>query len=174
MLLSKKIFALSVATIIYSSSIYAADGNINFTGEMIGNACTITGSSGSDVSVAMGNVALSSFNNAGDTAAPTQFTIGLSSCSSVTSAQISFDGTQDTTNTNLIKLATGDNAATGVGVGIYESDSSTIIPLYSKSKAVAIANGTAQFNFIAKYVSTSKTVTAGPANASATFTVMYK
>lgn len=174
MFLSKKTIALSVAAIIYTGTGYAADGNINFTGEVIGNACTITGSSGSNVSVELGQVATSSFSKAGDTAAPTKFSIGLSKCTSVDSAQVSFDGTQDRTNNNLIKLSTATGAATGVGIGIYEADSTTAIPLYTKSAPVTVTGGSANFNFVAKYVATSSTVTAGPANASATFTVIYK
>jgi len=177
MFLSKRIVTIAVAATIFSgmsSLSYASDGNLNFTGEITNNPCTVVGDSGANVNVMLGKVSQTSFANAGDEAAATSFALKLTNCSNVTSAQVSFDGASDAVNKSLIKLSAGADAATGVGIGIYEANGSTLIPLFSKSKEVAVKEGAAQFDFVAKYVATSKDVKAGSANGSATFTVAYK
>ena len=73
-----------IGGILISSSVFASDGTINFTGTVTETACTV---SSSTVAVAFGTIASSSFSAAGDVAAPTQFDISLTDCpASVTSA----------------------------------------------------------------------------------------
>lgn len=153
------------------STANAADGTINFTGSILDSACTVTGST---QTVALGSVVKSAFTAAGNTASPTKFSITLSSCPEATkTAIVSFDGTTNTTNSNLLALTSG-SAATGVGVGIYESDNTTIIPVgtHSASKTLSTTASTT-FNFIAKYVATAAAVTAGSANAVSDVTISY-
>lgn len=155
-----------------SGSAFAADGTINFTGKIIDDACKVDTSS---LNVPLGSVAKSSFGAAGASASPTRFTIKLKDCpASVTSASIHFDGPTDSVNSKLLALTSGASVATNVGIGIYEQDSNTLIPIGSSAAPVAIAQNTVnELNFIAKYVSTAATVVAGTANAVATFTISY-
>lgn len=153
---------------------FAADGTINFTGSIRDTACTVnTGSATQTVN--LGTVAASAFGAAGSQASARQFAITLTNCpSAVTSASIRFDGPLASGNSSLLGLTSGTGVATGVGVGIYEKDSTTLIPIGQASSAVTLSStGSNTLNFIAKYVSTAATVGPGAANAAATFTVAY-
>ncbi|RUS65983.1 putative major fimbrial subunit LpfA [Saezia sanguinis] len=152
----------------------AADGTINFTGTITDSACTVDTVSASQT-VSLGTVSSSIFGAAGDVAAATTFTIGLNSCPpSVTAAQVSFDGTAHTGNGSILALTGGGGVATNVGVALYEQNGITPIPLYTPSTSIVIpAGGSATLTFVAKYMATSSTVTAGTANAVTNFTVVY-
>ncbi|WP_338124591.1 fimbrial protein [Ewingella americana] len=167
------VIALLVNTALLSTMAHAADGTINFTGNITAAACTVDTAS-ANRTVALGNVSSSAFTAAGSTASPTAFVIDLTNCpATVTSASTKFDGPANATNSSIIALSSGQTA-TGVGVAIYENDSSTLIPLGTASKAKAITTaGPNTLNFIAKYMATAAAVTAGTANAVTTFTVVY-
>lgn len=151
----------------------AADGTINFTGSITDTACTVDAASATQT-VNMGDIATNSFGSAGATASSTRFTINLSGCpAAATSASVRFDGPLNSSNSKLLALSSGQTA-TNIGVGFYEQDSNTLIPVGSASAPVKLsAASTNALNFIAKYVSTAATVGAGSANAAATFTVAY-
>lgn len=152
----------------------AADGTINFSGSILDAACTISAGNGSQT-VALGSVNKSAFSAAGNTSAPTKFSITLSACpAATTSATVTFDGATNAANSNLLALTPGTDIATGVGVGIYEDNNTTIIPIgtHSAKKTLSTSANTT-FNFIAKYVATASTVTAGPAAAVSDFTISY-
>jgi len=174
MKLKYKAIAIIVSALTMNNMAQAADGNIEFTGAIVSNSCKVTGtgSSDSNFGVTLGKVHTNALKNSGVTAAPTPFTIKLSDCVSVTSASVTFDGTLDSNNKSLLKLSPVTDAATFVGIGIYESNSSTLIPLLNKSATKTLINGAANLEFVAKYVATG-TATPGVANASATFTVNY-
>ncbi|MBC0855521.1 fimbrial protein [Pantoea stewartii] len=163
--------ALIAAVVCGSAS--AADGTINFTGTITDTACKVDTESGNQT-VNLGDVATTSFGSAGATASATRFTIKLSDCpAAATSASVRFDGPLASGNSKLLALSSGQTA-TNVGVGIYEQDSNTLIPVGSASAPVTLSStSTNALNFIAKYVSTAATVGAGSANAAATFTVAY-
>lgn len=151
----------------------AADGTINFTGAIKDAACTVDTASVNQT-VNLGTVAATSFGASGATASSTPFTIKLTGCpKAVTSASIRFDGPLFNANTKLLALSSGQTA-TNVGVGIYQQDSTTLIPVGIASAPVTLSSTeTNTLNFIAKYVSTAATVGAGSANASASFTIAY-
>ncbi|UZE26231.1 fimbrial protein [Pseudomonas sp. B21-056] len=151
----------------------AADGKINFTGTVTSAACTITPATATQ-SVALGTVNTSALATVGSVASPTKFSIVLSSCPvAVTSATVKFDGPTDATNKNLLALTAGTGVATGVGVGLYESDATTQIAVGSPSASKPLsASADTTFQFVAKYMATG-TVAAGTANAVSDFTVSY-
>lgn len=162
-----------VASLSIASAASAADGTINFIGNITDTACQVTTANATQ-DVTLGNVAASAFTGAGDSAAATRFTIKVSSCpSAVTAASIRFDGTPDSNNNQILALSSGQTA-TNVGVGIYESDSATLIGLQKDSAAQTLAAGENELSFVAKYVATASGVTSGTANASATFTITYQ
>lgn len=151
----------------------AADGTINFTGTITDSACKIDTTS-STQTVNLGTVSSTAFGSVGATASPTKFSIVLSSCpASAKTASVKFDGASDMANSDLLALGSGSTAS-GVGIGIYESDSTTRIPLATASTAYNLsATETNTLNFIAKYVATAVTVKAGTANSVSDFTIMY-
>ncbi|CAI1072035.1 fimbrial protein [Serratia quinivorans] len=170
-------FALIASSI---SAVQAADGTINFTGNVLDTACTVDTASASQT-VALGNVNKSAFSAAGSTSGATRFTITLSGCpTSYNNATVKFDGTANSTNSNLLAL-NSDATATGLGVALYEADGSTLIPLTSATKNITlVTNGSdtdatkgATATYVAKYMSTAAAVGAGTANAATNFTVSY-
>jgi len=173
--MKKTLIALSLlAAPVAFSSAYAADGSINFTGNITDAACTVDTDSASQT-INLGTVSSKAFQAAGATAAPTKFDIKLTQCPvTVTSASVKFDGSIDSNNSDLLALS-NSSTAQGLGVAIYESNSATQIPLLTASAAQTIdsAAATNTLSFVAKYMATANTVTAGSANAVTDFTIVY-
>lgn len=66
-------------------------------------------------------------------------------------------------------------AATGCWYSYFNQSDNSQVKLYNDSAYTAIdAEGKAEMKFIARYVATNATVTAGTANADSQFTVEYK
>lgn len=166
--------ALAVITFITSNVAYAADGTINFTGNILDTACTVNTST-STQTVNLGDIARSTFSSAGSVASPTAFNIILENCpASVNSASVRFGGTTNPDNSSLLSLSSGQTA-TGVGVALFEGDGSTQIPLSTPSNQIVLDPAAANtLKFVAKYMATSNTVTAGSANATTDFTITYQ
>ncbi|AZC31143.1 fimbrial protein [Pseudomonas chlororaphis] len=152
----------------------AADGTINFIGNITDAACTVTANTANQT-VTLGTVQSSALNSVGATAAPTRFNIVLTSCpANVNNATIKFDGPANPANSSLLALTNTAGVATGVGIGLYEQDAVTQIPVGGTSASQALSTtADTTFNFIAKYVATNATVVAGSANAVSDFTVTY-
>ncbi|MFZ4832474.1 fimbrial protein [Rouxiella sp. Mn2063] len=173
--MNKKIIALAiVAGSAFTSVAQAADGTINFTGTITDTACTVSTAT-KNQTVDLGTVSKTAFAAAGDTAAPTKFSIVLQSCpTTVTNASVRFDGPIDSVNSNLLALTSATGNAAHVAVGIYEQDASTLIPIATKSASKPVSStADTTLNFIAKYVATAAGVTSGPANAATNFTISY-
>ncbi|WP_348994605.1 fimbrial protein [Erwinia sp. V90_4] len=175
MINKKLIVAAVLAGSAFASVAQAADGTINFTGTIIDTACTVTPATANQT-VALGTVNKSAFGAAGSSASPTKFSVVLTSCpATATTASIKFDGPTNAANSNLLAITpSAGTEAQNVGVGIYEQDASTLIPVASASASKTLSTTTdTTFNFVAKYVATATGVTAGPANAVSDFTVSY-
>ncbi|EMV9404805.1 fimbrial protein [Klebsiella michiganensis] len=152
----------------------AADGVINFTGNITGTACVVDTSAISQP-VDLGTISTMAFTGGnGATAAAKRFNIVLKSCpASVSSASIRFDGTTSAANPSILALSNGQTAS-NVGVALYEQDSTTLIPVGSTSASVTLledVNNT--LTYFAKYMATGA-VGAGTANSSTSFTVTYQ
>lgn len=174
--MKNSIIAMSfVALSMGASAVYAADGTINFIGSVITDACTVNTAS-STQSVALGKVSAGSFKAIGDVASPTRFTIQLSSCpEAISTVSVRFDGVADKADSRLLSLTSGSEISTGLAVAIYEADGNSLIPLQTDSatKTIDSSKKTNDMRFVAKYMSTATAVTAGSANASTNFTVVY-
>lgn len=174
-MMNKKLIVIAMlAGSAFTSVAQAADGTINFTGNITDDACTVTPATANQT-VTLGTVNSGSFASAGATASPTRFGITLTSCpAAVTTASVKFDGPTNAANSDLLALTAGAGIATGVGIGIYEQNATTMIPVStaSASKTLSTTDDTT-FNFIAKYVATAASVTAGTANAASDFTITY-
>ncbi|MGL5387630.1 MAG: fimbrial protein [Serratia sp. (in: enterobacteria)] len=156
-----------------SSSAFAADGKINFVGAITDDACTVTNNMSNPLTVTLGTVASSAFTTGNLTAAPTKFTIALTNCpSSVSSAKVKFDGTADANDNTILQLTQETGVATNVGIQLMDK-SQVIVPLFAASSAYALTTGTNNLDFTARYLATSLPVTAGPANSTSNFTIVY-
>lgn len=155
----------------------AADGTINFTGSILDSGCTVDTGSASQT-VDLGRLAKSSFTGAGSTAGSARFDIVVSECpDTVQSAAVTFDGSADPTNPSLLALTTGADTASGVGVALYEVNGSTLIPMHTASRYLTLDTSTGTSNtlsFVAKYMATAEAVSAGQADASTSFTIVYQ
>ncbi|WP_241627658.1 fimbrial protein [Rosenbergiella epipactidis] len=160
-----------IATTFASMSTYAAN-SVNFVGNVYNTACTLT--VGNTGSVQMGNVLTGDFTAAGDTTRDVEFPVTFSGCpNAIPNAQIKFDGSADSVNSNLLAINTGTGMAKGLGIAIYEKNKTQILPLGTFSSSISLTGGGATANFVAKYMATSSTVSAGGANATANITVIY-
>lgn len=166
--------SLITATSIFAiSTVFAADGTIDFTGEITDQACELA--AGSDaLKVNLGKVSKKSLPSAGSTAAATKFTIKLTNCpSSVTAASVKFDADSYLGDDSVIKIKQETGAATGVGIQITD-DVNTVVPLFTASKTYPLKESVENnLDFRARYIAKTDSVTVGPANGSATFTINY-
>ncbi|MGF6100552.1 fimbrial protein [Enterobacter sp. A4] len=170
------IAAAIVATAALSmSNVFAAAGTVNFNGEILDAACTVDVGS-QNQTVELGKYNKSEFTAAGDVTAATKFNIVLKDCpATVTSASVRFDGTPDATDSKLLAVDSSvAGAATGVAINLMSADKAQL-PLHGSNgysyPLVETADNT--LDFYAQYKSTSDTVTAGPANSVANFSVVY-
>lgn len=175
--MKKNLIAVAVlASSAFGVSAFAADGQVNFTGEIIDAACTVVNTPSNPLKVELGQVARTSFKQAGDVSSATKFTLKLTDCpATVSSAVVKFDGTSVSGDNTLLALTQESGVAEGVGIQL-EDDSNAVLPLYTASKSYALKTGTGVMNnldFRARYISTADTVTAGPANSTASFTINY-
>lgn len=169
------IIAMAVTAALSASSAYAADGQVNFTGEIIDAACEVVNTPSNPLDVQLGRVSKTAFTAAGDLSSATKFTLQLKNCpATATTAQVKFDGTALNGDNSVLALTQDTGVATGVGIQLSD-DSNTVLPLYTASKTYPLVSGTAVNNldFSARYIATNASVTAGPANSTATFTVNY-
>ncbi|HEI8868027.1 TPA: fimbrial protein [Serratia odorifera] len=177
------VMAMAATAALSLSSAFAADGQINFKGEILDSACQVVNSVSSPLDVTLGKVAKTAFSGAGSTASPTKFTLQLSGCpASVTSATVKFDGPAADGDNGVLALTQESGVATGVGIQLTDA-SQKVLPLFDESAPYKLTPSTAgttggadvvnDLAFIARYVATAATVTAGPANAVANFTVNY-
>ncbi|MGO4393825.1 fimbrial protein [Variovorax sp. M-6] len=172
-----KLAALTIAGVL-SQGAFAADGTINFTGEITDSVCSISPASQNKV-VPLGKISRNVFTSVGTKAPEANFTIDLLNCSaSARGARVSFSAQQDALAGGAIAIANagqvGVASATGVAVALSDS-AGTPIALGSESQLYVLGEGTNSLKFKAAYVSTKAQadVTVGPANASAMFTVHY-
>lgn len=175
--MKKNLFVVAFAAVaaLSVSNAMAAAGTVNFTGEIIDAACTVDVGS-QNQTVELGKYLKTEFTAAGDKTAATKFNIVLKDCpETVTSAKVRFDGTPDATNSNLLAIdGSQSGAATGVAINLMSADKADL-PLHGTNgytyNLVSDADNT--LPFFAQYQSTADSVTAGPANSVANFSVVY-
>ncbi|AHG21409.1 ferrous iron transporter B [Chania multitudinisentens RB-25] len=168
------VVTLVAAAAMGSVSTFAADGQINFTGEIIDAACEVVNNVNNPLAVTLGRVAKTAFDGKGTTAAATGFTLQLKNCpATLTGATVKFDGTTVAGDNSVLALTQEAGVAQGVGIQLSDS-SQDALPLNTASASYPLAStGTNNLDFVARYVATATTVTAGPANATASFTINY-
>ncbi|HEY2452227.1 MAG TPA: fimbrial protein [Scandinavium sp.] len=167
------VFAATAA--LSASHVFAYAGTVNFTGEILDAACDVDVAS-QNQTVTLGSYNKSEFTGSGDKTAATKFDIVLKNCpASVTSASVRFDGTPEATDSNLLAIDSSvEGAATGVAINLMTADK-TDLPLHGDNgySYKLVSTGDNTLDFYAQYKSTADTVTAGPANSVANFSVVY-
>lgn len=175
--MKKNIIATLIATssIFAISNAFAADGTIDFTGEITDQACELA--TGSDVfTVNLGKVSKTALPSTGSTAAATKFTIKLKNCpQTVTSATVKFDAISYAGDNNVLELTdpTANTTAKNVGIQIQDVTGATV-PLFAESSDYELKQNTVNnLDFTARYIAMSDAVGVGQANSTATFTINY-
>ncbi|EAA0502666.1 fimbrial protein [Salmonella enterica] len=182
--------ALVLSSTMLTGNAMASDGTVHFLGEVVDSTCQVTPQT-ADQNVNLGKVNKTAFAGVGSTAAPTEFHIDLTGCpATYTKAAVRFDGTEASNSDGDLAIGnpangdapgdyTGDGAAitaSGVAIRIYNRADNSQVKLYNDSaySTIDTTAGTASMEFIARYIATDATVTAGTANADSQFTVEYQ
>lgn len=181
---------LAMSVIAASGSAFSADagkGQINFTGFINNDACTVDGSVGKEkaILVDMGSIAI---KDIGTDTAPTGGRIGASNfnlsvnCNTGTKVAMKFEaakgGSGVVDGKKVLKLNPGLDSAKGVGIAIMDSNGQVIdlnTPATAKIEST-LNGGDATLTFAAAYVTTvdPKTATPGDGNATLPFTLEYE
>lgn len=170
-------FLLSAALLLATNNVGAADSvgaNFTVTYTYVAPACAVS-TSDSNV-VPMGIWDLHRFSSVGTTTDPVTFHIMLT-CNQdfANGVTIKFSGVSASQDSTVLALTTtsSEGVAQGVGIVIYD-DENNVVPLNTDSKAYAVTKGTNNdLQFKASYKVLSFPVTAGLANATATFVIDY-
>lgn len=184
------IFAASTAS--FAAPVKGGSGQINFTGFINNDACSVDGSTGKDkiISVDMGNV---SIKDMGSDTAPTAGRMGANdfnltvNCNAGTKVSMVFKpslngGSGLVAGKKVLKLQ-GTDAAKGVGIALLDSDGA-LIDLTSDTTAMVgtglsgdqAAGGDGTLTFSAAYVTTGDptAAVAGTGNATLPFVLQYE
>lgn len=139
-------------------------------------SCTVDAGS-KNIVVQLGKVRTNSFSGVGSTAGSRPFDIKLN-CSAGVSANNSvflrMDATPDPSGQQgVLQVAQGAGAATGVGIQVLDANSTGV--RFGEDALVGPSkDGSYVVPFTARYFQTAPTMTAGPANGMATFSLNYK
>ncbi|MFZ1874903.1 MAG: fimbrial protein [Chania sp.] len=172
--MKKSLIATTLITgMALSSTVFAADGVIHFTGKVLDNVCNVSPT----LNVNMDDVSVDTLGVVGDRVKPKDFVLTLTDCpASLTTAKIQLDGTADSSDLDIFQL---DNAgqpgvASGIGLEIISEFGAVIVPGGTTDPwALNTITGTNTLPFKASYKRTNDTVTAGDANVSVQFSVLY-
>lgn len=195
----KKLYlaTLSLAILTTSASAFAepvkgGSGQINFTGIINNDACSVDGSTGKDkvIAIDMGNV---SIKDMGTETTPSAGRLGASdfnlkvNCNAGTKVSMVFKpnlngGSGLVAGKKVLKLQ-GPDSAKGVGIAILDGDGA-LIDLTSDTTAMIstglsgdqVAGGDGTLSFAAAYVTTAdpKTAVPGSGNATLPFVLQYE
>ncbi|MEX1843599.1 type 1 fimbrial protein [Enterobacter cloacae] len=153
----------------------AADGTITFRGAVTANTCTVKINDGTATNtVTLPTVTAGQLAAAGNTAAPTEVRIGLSSCSTaVASARAFFEvGPNVTATTNNLK---NNGTAKNVEVQLL-TPANTVIKIGDTSQrsaaGVTVTDGAAVMKYSAQYYATGASE-AGTVDTSVTYSIDY-
>ncbi|OLF53820.1 fimbrial protein [Pseudomonas chlororaphis] len=192
----KQLFAASIAGLLANSAM-AADGTINFTGEITAASCTATAGAGTtvggnkgnqNIDVALGKVSMDSLKGTagGNIVAGNAISINLdcgATATGLSTVRVQFDpmsGSGIDPKKNTLLKTTG--TATGVGIGIYNSSNTQVNLAANEFIDAALVKGgteqaptyTANLNMRAAYVANGDTLAPGTANGTLPFTLTYQ
>lgn len=159
-----------------SQGALAADGTINFSGELTETTCTVV-SADKNLTVTLPRVASNSLQTQGQTNGLTAFTINLEGCSaSSTNARVYFEPRPNLVNTEGRVINTG--TATNVDIQLLDSDSTAVIDARKNSglqntQYQTFTGATGSLNYYAQYYATAA-ATAGTVTGQVQYSVEYQ
>lgn len=165
--------AFVLASSVVAQQAFAANGVINFTGEIVKSACDVTSDS-KNIAVQLGKWPTTALASAGQTTSPQSFKINVANCEAG-NYTVRLDGTAVDSGANSDLLAV-TGGATNVGIQVTGLDNK-VVPLNK-----ALTNGytftiDSQKNGVADlkaFYKATAAATEGQANAVANFSIEYK
>lgn len=157
-----------------ATTCFAHDGTITVTGSIVNKTCTVSSDS-TVLLVTFGSVSRKTFARAGDGTRYEPFTVNLENCGAGAShVTVTFNGEVDSHDPSLLAIEQGDAGASGVGIALYDREKN-LIPMNSPGGGTDLVPNQASVAllFYARYLANGDAVSAGPARASATFTLNY-
>lgn len=169
---------ITAGIMVMSHNASAADGTITFSGQIVGQTCTINGNgtNSSSFTVTLPTVSTSSLASAGQTAGRTAFKLDLTNCAASPAKVHAYFEPGPTTD-----LQTGLISGTGVSnleLGLLNSDFSQIKAGFAdssqNSQQVTISSGSATLQYFVQYVAVGGAVGTGPVSTSVMYTLAYQ
>lgn len=169
--------ALAIAGLATFASAHAADGTIEFTGNITANTCTINGGNGGEnFTVALPTVSAKTLETAGATAGRTPFKIALTNCTTDQPVSVHFEG-GPTVSQETGRLIVDGGGATKVELGLLSNSFGEIkagaAHGQQNSQSVMLAGGKADLNYFVEYHSLGG-ATAGAANSRVQYSIAYE
>ncbi|WP_434523988.1 fimbrial protein [Photorhabdus asymbiotica] len=167
---------VAILGIFCSFSALSNSGTIKFTGSIVSETCTVSGSSGTDVEVKFDNVHLSELNGrAGKFSAPKPFKIDLTNCPDLKTFSVTFGNENPTADNNYFKVTPPSRGKDqNVAIALYnKSGSSNALIKPGDKIQIPGVKGNTHLPLEAKLISTDSTVTAGDFSRDVKFTISY-
>ncbi len=170
-------FPVLLCNMANAAPVTVSGGTVHFKGEVVASGCTLAAGS-IDQTITLGQVKSSHFSAADMLGnAKQDFIIDLSDCDTTvaSNAALKFTGNVVTTpgGSNVLENESrGTNAATGIGIQLFDTNGSTL-DTNVNSANIALMNGDNKLIFSADYISTDIAVTAGDVTSTATFDITY-
>lgn len=148
--------------------------NLIITGTVTTDACAV-GTDSQKLNVPMGDILSGLFTQVGDVSPKKEFVITLTDCDEgVAGATITFTGTSDSDNPDLLQITKDTGSATGVGVEVIDETTGESIPLGKATAVKSLSTSDNNLPYQLRYKSTLGTVTAGSADAVMYFDLAYQ
>ncbi len=169
--------ALAIAGLASFAGAHAADGTIEFTGNITANTCVINGGNGGEnFTVALPTVSAKTLETAGSTAGRTPFKIALTSCAVDQPVAVFFEA-GPTVSLSSGRLIVDAGGASNVELGLLNDTFGAIkagaTSADQNSQTVNIASGKADLNYFVEYHSLGN-ATAGAANSRVQYSINYQ
>lgn len=161
--------------VVFVTAAIAHDGTVTISGTIQDNTCEISPES-ENKTVQMGTLNRLQFSEVGEHSPLQSFSIILQNCGPAASeASVTFSGKPDTMNSTLFALIDGADVASGLALGIYDSDGHLLAPdVMSKGVALQSEQKSVALEYNAAYVVVSNEVLTGKADAAVSFVINYK
>ncbi|MGL4726511.1 MAG: fimbrial protein [Scandinavium sp.] len=158
-----------------NKEVWIAGGRLNFHGGVADAACAVDAASANQT-VQMGQVRKEAFHSIGDWQTPTDFQIKLEDCSTSVSknAAVMFTGLTDGKDPQVFQVSATTNAAQGIGIGIFDSTGSLVVPNSTPLRSTRLLDGETVLHYSAKYRSTDLVVKPGIVQTEVWFNILYQ
>lgn len=150
-------------------------GMVHLRGALTEAACSVSIENIHQV-VDMGQFRSNQFGDLGSFASPVEFNIRLTECSTAVSntVGVTFFGVTDGKDPQVLKAGEGENAATGVGLALFDDNGDIIPPNTPPRVGMALHENENILRFMARYRATARQVVAGNADVSTWFALTYQ